>query len=98
MYDATLNTFNKTAYTNINENFLIEYRPVKHLTLNGGLSINTTQSTGDNFKPASHSAFLNMLPLTFSVKEVTSTAPERNTTLRVVWLPTIATCLQVFMV
>ncbi|WP_245999731.1 SusC/RagA family TonB-linked outer membrane protein [Paraflavitalea soli] len=57
MYDATLNTFNKSAYTNINENFLIEYRPVKHLTFNGGLSINTTQSTGDNFKPASHSAF-----------------------------------------
>jgi TonB-linked SusC/RagA family outer membrane protein len=57
MYDATLNTFNKSAYTNINENFLIEYRPMKHLTLNGGLSINTTQSTGDNFKPASHSAF-----------------------------------------
>jgi TonB-linked SusC/RagA family outer membrane protein len=57
MYDATLNTFNKTAYTNINENFLVEYRPVKHLTLNGGLSINTTQTTGDNFKPASHSAF-----------------------------------------
>jgi TonB-linked SusC/RagA family outer membrane protein len=57
MYDATLNTFDKTAYTNINENFLVEYRPVKHLTLNGGLSINTTQSTGDDFKPASHSAF-----------------------------------------
>jgi TonB-linked SusC/RagA family outer membrane protein len=57
MYDATLNTFNKSAYTNIIENFQVEYRPVKHLTLNGGLSINSQQSTGDNFKPASHSAF-----------------------------------------
>jgi TonB-linked SusC/RagA family outer membrane protein len=57
MYDATLNTFNKSAYTNINENFLVEYRPVKHLTLNGGLSLNSNQSSGDNFKPASHSAF-----------------------------------------
>jgi len=57
MYDATLKTFNKSAYTNINENFLVEYRPMKHLTLNGGLSINSTQSTGDIFKPASHSAF-----------------------------------------
>ncbi len=57
MYDATLNTFNKSAYTNINENFQVEYRPVKHLTLNGGLSFNSNQTSGDNFKPASHSAF-----------------------------------------
>lgn len=57
MFDATLNTFNKTAYTNINENFQVEYRPVNHLTLNGGFSITSNQSTGDDFKPASHSKF-----------------------------------------
>lgn len=57
MYDATLNTFNKSAYTNIYENFQVEYRPVKHLTLNGGLSLNSTQNSGDDFKPASHSTF-----------------------------------------
>lgn len=57
MYDATLNTFNKTAYTNIVNNFQVEWKPVAHLTLNGGLGINSTSSTGDDFKPASHSAF-----------------------------------------
>jgi TonB-linked SusC/RagA family outer membrane protein len=57
MYDATLNTFTRSAYTNINENFQVDYRPVNHLTLNGGISINSTQGTGDDFKPASHSAF-----------------------------------------
>jgi len=57
MFDATLNTFNKSAATTINENFQVEYRPVKHLTLNGGIGINSEQATVDNFKPASHSAF-----------------------------------------
>jgi TonB-linked SusC/RagA family outer membrane protein len=63
MYDATLNTFNKSAYTSIVENFQVEYRPVNHLTLNGGFSINSNQSTGDNFKPASHSAFSQYQPV-----------------------------------
>jgi TonB-linked SusC/RagA family outer membrane protein len=57
MFDATLNTFNKSAYTNINENFQVEYRPVTHLALNGGFNITSNQSTGDDFKPASHSKF-----------------------------------------
>lgn len=57
MYDATLNTFTKSAYTNIVENFQVEYRPLKHLTLNGGISLNSSQSSADDFKPASHSAF-----------------------------------------
>ncbi|MBO9202992.1 MULTISPECIES: SusC/RagA family TonB-linked outer membrane protein [Niastella] len=57
MYDATLNTFNKTSYTNIIENFQVDYRPVNHLALNGGISITSNQSTGDDFKPASHSKF-----------------------------------------
>ncbi|QEC46032.1 SusC/RagA family TonB-linked outer membrane protein [Pseudobacter ginsenosidimutans] len=57
MYDATLNTFNKSAYTSIVNNFQVEWRPINRVTLNGGISINSNQSTGDNFKPASHSAF-----------------------------------------
>ena len=57
MYDATLNTFTRSAYTNIVENFQVDYRPVNHLTLTGGVSLNSTQGTGDDFKPASHSMF-----------------------------------------
>lgn len=57
MYDATLNSFNKTTYTDITNNFQLEWKPVNHLTVNGGLGINGTLSSGDDFKPASHSLF-----------------------------------------
>lgn len=57
MFDATLNTFNRSAYTSIVNNFQIEWKPINRVTLNGGISINSNQSTGDDFKPASHSAF-----------------------------------------
>jgi TonB-linked SusC/RagA family outer membrane protein len=62
LYDATLNTFNRSAYTNINENFQVDYRPVNHLTLNGGISLSSTGGSGDDFKPASHSAFSQYIP------------------------------------
>lgn len=57
MYDATLNSFNKSAYTNITNNFQVEWRPAAHLTLNGGIGINSNLSSADDFKPASHSSF-----------------------------------------
>ncbi len=62
MYNTTLNTFNRSAYTNINENFQVDYRPVNHVTVNGGISLNSTQGTGDIFKPASHTDFANYAP------------------------------------
>lgn len=57
MYDATLNTFNKGGYTSIINNFQLEWRGIKHVTINAAGSINSTQSSSDNFKPASSSAF-----------------------------------------
>lgn len=57
MYDATLNTFNRSAYTAITNNFQLEWTPVNHLLLRGGLGITTNNNTADNFKPASHSSF-----------------------------------------
>lgn len=59
MYDATLNTYNKSDYTSIINNFQVDWSPVDHLRVNGGLSINSKRSAGDVFKPASHSAFAN---------------------------------------
>ncbi|MGN7722074.1 SusC/RagA family TonB-linked outer membrane protein [Chitinophaga sp. 22620] len=59
MYDATLNTYNKSDYTSIINNFQVDWSPVDHLRINGGLSINAKRSAGDIFKPASHSAFAN---------------------------------------
>lgn len=57
MYDATLNTFTKSQYTTITNNFQVEWRPIAHLMLNGGIGINGVMSSSDDFKPASHSAF-----------------------------------------
>lgn len=57
MYDATLNTFSKSGYTSITNNFQVEWAPVKHLSLRGGAGITTNSSTADDFKPADHSAF-----------------------------------------
>ncbi|MCK7556323.1 hypothetical protein MKQ70_15380 [Chitinophaga sedimenti] len=57
MFDATLNTFDRTAYNSINNNFQIEWTPVSGLMLRGGLGIMTQNNTADIFKPASHSTF-----------------------------------------
>lgn len=57
MYDATLNTFNRTGYTTITNNFQIEWTPINHLLLRGGAGITTSSNTGDDFKPAAHSSF-----------------------------------------
>lgn len=57
MYDATLNTFSRTGYTSITNNFQIEWTPVKHLYVRGGMGLVTQNSTADDFKPADHSSF-----------------------------------------
>lgn len=57
MYNATLNSFNKAAYTSITNNFQVEWKPVNHLTVRGGAGLTTTTSTADNFLPANNSAF-----------------------------------------
>lgn len=57
MYDATLNSFNKSQYTEITNNFQIEWTPVNHLLLRGGAGLTTNTNTADNFKPAAHSSF-----------------------------------------
>ncbi|UYQ91167.1 SusC/RagA family TonB-linked outer membrane protein [Chitinophaga horti] len=57
MYDATLNTFNKSGYNSITNNFQVEWLPVKNLSIRGGLGINTQDNNADIFKPASHSSF-----------------------------------------
>ncbi|WP_240619234.1 SusC/RagA family TonB-linked outer membrane protein [Chitinophaga costaii] len=59
MYDATLHTFNRSAYTSVTNNFQLEYTPVKHLLLRGGMGITTQSNTSDDFKPADHSDFAN---------------------------------------
>jgi len=57
MYDATLNTFDRSQYLNIINNFQVDWSPIDHFTVRGGLGINATNANSDVFKPAEHSAF-----------------------------------------
>ena len=57
MFNSTLNTYNKSGYTSITNNFQIEWTPIDHLILRSGLGITSNNSTADNFKPALHSDF-----------------------------------------
>ena len=57
LYDATLNTFNKSRTLGIINNFSIEWKILPELILRGQLGLSTTRSTSDIFYPAEHSMF-----------------------------------------
>jgi hypothetical protein len=57
MYDATLNTYDKSASTTLTNNFSIEWRPIEWLIVNGGVGLSGTVGDRDVFKPEDHSAF-----------------------------------------
>lgn len=57
LYDATLNTFDKSRSLGIINNFSIEWTILPELVVRGQFGISTTRSTDDNFKPAEHSDF-----------------------------------------
>ena len=57
LYNATLNTFNTSDYTNITNNFSIEWKPVQELILRGSIGISAQMDYHDLFKPADHTDF-----------------------------------------
>lgn len=57
LYDATLDLVNQTTTTTITDNFAIEWRLLKNMTLRSRIGLTKTLSNGDNFKPAEHSDF-----------------------------------------
>lgn len=57
LYDASLNSFDKTAYTTLTNNFSIEWNILKELTLRGQFGISSDNNTSDYFLPAEHSYF-----------------------------------------
>lgn len=57
LYDASLNSFDKTGYTSITNNFSIDWNILPELRLRGQLGIGTTHNTSDEFLPAEHSTF-----------------------------------------
>ena len=57
LYDASLNTLNKSAYEELTENFSIEWNVLEGLTLRGQFGITNTSTSSDYFLPAEHSYF-----------------------------------------
>ena len=57
LYDASLNTFNKSEYFEFMDNFSIEWLITQELRLRGQIGISTHRSSSDYFLPAEHSYF-----------------------------------------
>ena len=57
LYDASLNAFDKSGYTNITNQFSIDWNIFRSLKLRGSFGIGSTQNTKDRFIPAEHSTF-----------------------------------------
>ncbi len=57
LYNATLNTYNISKYTEIVNNFSIEWNIIDELRLRGQIGISKMFETGDAFYPADHTMF-----------------------------------------
>lgn len=58
LYNATLNSINESGYTQIINNFSIEWNMAQGLTLRGKFGISKQTSTQDRFIPPGHSSYL----------------------------------------
>lgn len=59
LYDATLNTFDKSRTLTLINNFAIDWKILSELNLRGQLGVATNRLTSDIFFPAEHSKFSN---------------------------------------
>lgn len=57
LYDASLNTIDKTGRETLTNNFSVEWTIIPSLTFRGQLGISRTTNTSDYFLPAEHSYF-----------------------------------------
>ena len=57
LYDASLNSFDKSGYQSLTNNFSIEWDIIEGLKLRGQLGISSTDNSSDYFLPAEHSYF-----------------------------------------
>ena len=57
LYNATLHLLKQQQYTNITNNFSIEWRPFEGFIARGRAGISTQSSESDDFKPAQHTDF-----------------------------------------
>lgn len=58
LYDATLNTKNFSKYTELINNFYIEWKMLENLKITGRLGMTKNQGSREDFYPASHTKFL----------------------------------------
>lgn len=59
IWNSTINTVNLTKYTDITNNFYVEWNPLSNLKLTGRLGLTKKTTSIDDFKPASHTDFVN---------------------------------------
>lgn len=59
LYDATLNTFDKSSTLTLINNFAVDWNIIQGLTLRGQFGVSTNRLTKDQFYPAEHSMFSN---------------------------------------
>ena len=59
IWNSTINTVNLTKYTDITNNFYVEWNPLTNLKLTGRLGLTKKSTSIDDFKPASHTDFVN---------------------------------------
>ncbi len=57
LYNASLNSFNKSGYNSITNNISLDWNIIPELRLRGQFGIGSTQSNSDVFIPAEHSRF-----------------------------------------
>ena len=58
LYDATLNSFDRSGYRTLTNNFAVEWSPLAGLTIRGQVGISATDNTSDLFLPPEHSTFI----------------------------------------
>lgn len=57
LYNATLNSKNNSNYTDITNNFSIEWKPVQEFTLRGTFGFTSQSKSSDNYTPPEHTKF-----------------------------------------
>ena len=58
IWNSTINTVDLTKYTDITNNFYVEWNPLVNLKLTGRLGLTKKTTSIDDFKPASHTDFV----------------------------------------
>ena len=59
IWNTTINTVQKSVYTDITNNFYVEYSVLDNLKLTGRLGVTKRSSSSDDFRPDSHTDFIN---------------------------------------